>query len=202
MAETPSKPAAPKAAPAATGGPFSSSRVSDIIGVYKLDKEAMTRISGLPGMNDAFIYLVIAGILSGLMSTRVAGAAMGTAIIGGIITGIIGMFIAAGVIHLAAGKLLGGKGEFRNYFNVIAHTAVFFTLVALILVAISPALTTIVGLMALWLLVVNVVVVKVVYGFTTGRAIGAIILGIVLLFVIQFALAATVGFAALGMLAL
>lgn len=110
------------------------------------------------------------------------------------IINVIGFFIFTGIVHVVAGILFGGKGEFKQFFSPIGCA----TLIQW--VAIIPFIGPFFGWLAgLWLLVPSVLAVERVYGLDRGKAIISV-LAPVILGLILFGILAVIGLSMLAIL--
>jgi len=212
--------AAPKKAAtrkAATKDLNLSERFEAIARGWILDKESIGKLANLPGSSQGFVALIVVAMIGGgaqALQMRAIPFVFSPALT--FISRTIGLFIqtliSIGFLHLVAKKLFDGVGEFRNYLNAMSHLSLLPAVVMLIVVSIgssiSPGISILITigisiLIGIWAIVLNVVSIKVIYGFSTWKAIATIIVSVVLLFVIgaiiAIALIATVGLAMAGM---
>lgn len=108
---------------------------------------------------------------------------------------LIGFFIFTGIVHLVAGILFGGKGEFKQFFSPIGCAA-FITWVAIIPLA-GPFFFG--WLAGLWLLVPSVLTVERVYGLDRGKAVVSVLAPVILALIV-FGIFALIGLSMLAIL--
>jgi len=108
---------------------------------------------------------------------------------------VIGFFIFTGIVHLVAGILFGGKGEFKQFFQPIGCAA-FITWIAIIPIA-GPFFFG--WLAGLWLLVPSVLAVEKIYGLDRGKAVISVLAPVILAFIV-FGILAVVGLSMLAIL--
>ena len=95
-----------------------------------------------------------------------------------VIASILGMLLFAGLIHFIAGAL-GGSGSFRQLLYVFAVISAPFSIVSALL-GLIPFVNCLTIPLALYVVVLNILAIKVVHRISWGAAMGTII---VLLFV-------------------
>ena len=106
--------------------------------------------------------------------------------------------IGAFLLHISS-KILGGKGKFMDLWKALMYVATPY----LISVAVAPlpVIGSLFGLVAgIWGLVLEVIALKRVESFGTGKAILAIILASVIVIVVVVALIAAIGLSVIGTL--
>ena len=112
-----------------------------------------------------------------------------------VVVGFIGWVVIAGILHVVA-KILGGKGAFTemlvlmgfamlpNIFQApIGLIAIFSGGLAGALIAIGLG-----GILAIWVLILDVLAIREAHKFSTGRAIATLVLPFVVLMVLAFIL--------------
>jgi len=159
-------------------------KVSDIFGIFTLDSSSVKRISELQGYFLSILMIVGAVIvifLSNLAVERIrVNEAMGMIVITLIVT-----FVSLSILHGIASRMLGGKGTFKGLINLYGHFVVVPAFVIFVATLVNPILTNVAALfMVAWSLVVLGYILKHHYGFSTARAIGAVVLFIIVMFVI------------------
>ncbi|MGB2842171.1 MAG: Yip1 family protein [Halobacteriota archaeon] len=159
----------------------------------------------------AAIIVLIAGICSGAGSILMQNAVMSlfaefpgfevvplspaASIILSVVIGFIGWVVIAGVLHVVA-KILGGKGVFTEMLVLMGFAAlpnVFQAPIGLVVILygglagafISLGLS---GILAIWILILNVLAIREAHKFSTGRAIATLVLPFVVLIVLVFIL--------------
>ncbi|MBA7558355.1 hypothetical protein ES705_51154 [subsurface metagenome] len=159
----------------------------------------------------AAIIVLIACICSGAGSILMQNAVMSlfaefsgfevvplspaASIILSVVIGFIGWVVVAGVLHVVA-KILGGKGVFTEMLVLMGFAAlpnVFQAPIGLVAV-LSGGLTGafislgLSGILAIWILILDVLAIREAHKFSTGRAIATLVLPFVVLIVLVFIL--------------
>lgn len=159
----------------------------------------------------AAIIVLIAGICSGAGSILMQNAVMSlfaefpgfevvplspaASIILSVVSGFIGWVVIAGILHVVA-KILGGKGVFTEMLVLMGFAAlpnVFQAPIGLVAV-LSGGLTGafialgLSGILAIWILILDVLAIREAHKFSTGRAIATLVLPFVVLIVLVFIL--------------
>lgn len=135
------------------------------------------------------------------------GASLGTgfvftALIAGLMVGPVGLFLKAGALSLTA-ALFGGRGEGRRLLAAFAltFTPVLVTVPVALLIGGNPGMAALANIVTvgvlIWRLVLDIIAIREVYGFDSGRAaatalvpLGALLLvGIVFFFVVAVGMA-------------
>jgi len=158
--------------------------------ILKLNVQAAENVAKDPkATNYALLYVALAGVASAIGTLNPFG------IIVMPIFMLIAFFISIGILHLFA-KLFGGQASFTEYYRAIGVGYVG-TWIAVIPI-LGPLLS---GLVSLWYIVVNVVVLKAVHKLTTFKAVLVLLLPAIVFGVIAFVLAATFAAMFAGMMA-
>ncbi|MBL7117902.1 MAG: YIP1 family protein [Candidatus Syntrophoarchaeum sp.] len=159
----------------------------------------------------AAIIVLIAGICSGEGSILMQNALMSlfaefpgfevvqlspaASIILSVVSGFIGWVVIAGILHVVA-KILGGKGVFTEMLVLMGFAAlpnVFQAPIGLVVI-LSGGLTGafialgLSGILAIWILILDVLAIREAHKFSTGRAIATLVLPFVVLIVLVFML--------------
>ncbi|MBC8520624.1 MAG: YIP1 family protein [Methanomicrobia archaeon] len=159
----------------------------------------------------AAIIVLIAGICSGAGSILMQNALMSlfaefpgfevvqlspaASIILSVVSGFIGWVVIAGILHVVA-KILGGKGVFTEMLVLMGFAAlpnVFQAPIGLVVI-LSGGLTGafialgLSGILAIWILILDVLAIREAHKFSTGRAIATLVLPFVVLIVLVFML--------------
>jgi len=159
----------------------------------------------------AAIIVLIAGICSGAGSILMQNALMSlfaefpgfevvqlspaASIILSVVSGFIGWVVIAGILHVVA-KILGGKGVFTEMLVLMGFAAlpnVFQAPIGLVVI-LSGGLTGafialgLSGILAIWILILDVLAIREAHKFSTGRAIATLVLPFVVLIVLAFIL--------------
>jgi len=159
----------------------------------------------------AAIIVLIACICSGAGSILMQNAVMSlfaefpgfevvplspaASIILSVVIGFIGWVVVAGVLHVVA-KILGGKGVFTEMLVLMGFATlpnVFQAPIGLVAV-LSGGLTGafislgLSGILAIWILILDVLAIREAHKFSTGRAIATLVLPFVVLIVLVFIL--------------
>lgn len=159
------------------------------LGIVQLRADVIQDTAGDPtALVPGLVFLVIAGVLSGLAAFPV----------GIILVPVVTLVFAAvivGIVHLIA-KLLGGQGGFGPLFQVYGHGNGLLGWTGVL--GIIPFLGQLIALAVLiWGIVVMIVAVREVHRTTTGKAVAAVLIPIVVLIVVCGGIIAIVGFGAL-----
>lgn len=159
----------------------------------------------------AAIIVLIAGICSGAGSILMQNAVMSlfaefpgfevvllspaASIILSVVIGFIGWVVTAGILHVVA-KILGGKGVFTEMLVLMGFAAlpnVFQAPIGLVVVLYGGLTGAFIalglsGILAIWILILNVLAIREAHKFSTGRAIATLVLPFVVLIVLVFML--------------
>ena len=118
---------------------------------------------------------------------------------GALVLGPLGLLIGAGIIYLVA-RMLGGQGPFSGLFSTLAYAAVPTLLVAPITVVLNllgPALAALSGLLGfavgIWTIVLYVIAIQESMALTTGRAIAALLIPLVVVVLLICLVAVVIG---------
>jgi hypothetical protein len=158
------------------------------LGIVQLKADVIQDTAGdstalVPGV----IILAIAGVLSGLPAFP----------IGIIAVPVVFLIVAAiivGIVHLVA-KLIGGQGTYGALFQVYGHGNGLIGWTGVL--AIIPILGQLIGLAAgIWGVIVMIVSVREVHRMSTGKAVAAVLIPIVVLIVVCGGIIAVVGLGA------
>jgi len=174
-------------------------------------KETFAAEKGNASMGKAAVNYIIAGVISGVIAflatliglsqtgsatTTAIGAGLGALgiIVSPIVT-LIGAFIGVGIIWIFA-KILGGKGTYTQLFFLVSLFAIPMAVIGLVIVI--PAVGSILGLLVgLYTLYLWVIAVQSSQELSTGRAVAAVLIPIILIGII-IAILAVIGLMALG----
>ena len=174
-------------------------------------KETFAAEKGNASMGKAAVNYIIAGVISGVIAflatliglsqtgsatTTAIGAGLGALgiIVSPIVT-LIGAFIGVGIIWIFA-KILGGKGTYTQLFFLVSLFAIPMAVIGLVIVI--PAVGSILGLLVgLYTLYLWVMAVQSSQELSTGRAVAAVLIPIILIGII-IAILAVIGLMALG----
>lgn len=159
----------------------------------------------------AAIIVLIAGICSGAGSILMQNAVMSlfaefpgfevvplspaASIILSVVIGFIGWVVIAGILHVVA-KILGGKGVFTEMLVLMGFAAlpnVFQAPIGLVVILYGGLTGAFIalglsGILAIWILILNVLAIREAHKFSTGRAIATLVLPFVVLIVLVFIL--------------
>ena len=174
-------------------------------------KETFAAEKGNASMGKAAVNYIIAGVISGVIAflatliglsqtgsatTTAIGAGLGALgiIVSPIVT-LIGAFIGVGIIWIFA-KILGGKGTYTQLFFLVSLFAIPMAVIGLVIVI--PAVGSILGLLVgLYTLYLWVIAVQSSQELSTGRAVAAVLIPVILIAII-IAILAVIGLMALG----
>ena len=112
-----------------------------------------------------------------------------------VVGGFIGWVVIAGILHVVA-KILGGKGAFTEMLVLMGFAMlpnIFQAPIGLIAIfsgGLAGAFIAIglVGILAIWVLILDVLAIREAHRFSTGRAIATLVLPFVVLMVLVFIL--------------
>ncbi|MGB2728567.1 MAG: Yip1 family protein [Halobacteriota archaeon] len=159
----------------------------------------------------AAIIVLIAGICSGAGNILMQNAVMSlfaefpgfevvqlspaASIILSVVIGFIGWVVIAGILHVVA-KILGGKGVFTEMLVLMGFAAlpnVFQAPIGLVVILYGGLTGAFIalglsGILAIWILILNVLAIREAHKFSTGRAIATLVLPFVVLIVLVFIL--------------
>jgi hypothetical protein len=158
--------------------------------VVKLNGQAIQELA-----DDKKAFGPAIGIVAISGACWAIGAFQFLGIIYGPIIRVIGFFIFTGIVHVVAGVLFGGKGEFKQFFSPIG-CATLITWIAIIPV-IGPFFFG--WLAGLWLLVPSVLAVERIYGLDRAKAIISVLAPVVLGLIV-FGILALIGLSMLAIL--
>jgi hypothetical protein len=192
-------PAKPVVKPVSTSGPVSVNGIADMfkVSLQLVQKPTETvKYVGNANMKDPIILLVIAGFVTGiasavinfliqLLTMNVMGAVLSLLTIplfSAILTPVMSL-ILGGLVYLVA-KALGGKATFTQQFY-LTTLAIITGSIAVGVGAAIPCIGMLIGFVGgLYLLYVEIVVVRDVHQLTTGMAAVAVLLPIVVLTIV------------------
>ncbi|MBI4146566.1 YIP1 family protein [Candidatus Woesearchaeota archaeon] len=172
--------------------------------ILKLDGSAVEESARDPGMTTVvFVMILLAALGSAIglliQTGEVVGAVFG--IIGGLIGGIIGLLIATLLTWIVA-MIFGGKADFMELWRPYGLVSIVGVITGIL--AAVPAVGQILNIVIfLYLLVVSVVIIKHVYDFSIGKAVGVVVVELAIILVIAIVLAMLFGaamFASIGAL--
>ncbi len=150
------------------------------IEILKLNGKVAEKISkDKKATNYAFLFVVLVGVAQAIGTFNVPGI-----IVTPIFT-LIGSFIGVGILHILA-KIFGGRADFMEFYRAfgIGYVGMWISVIPII----GPMLS---GLLGLWYLAVNVVILKSVHKLSTAKAIIVIAIPLIIMFVLFIFLAAT-----------
>jgi len=187
--------------------------VKKAIDIVKLDKNAISSVSKEKDAWQIGLVIIAIGAILGVIPSffgfpgynmmknfgmmnnyAIAPIANVGSLIGAPIGAIIGMFVWTGILFLIA-MIFGGKAKYIQLFQPLAYLSILTWLNILnIIPNIGGLISFAVGI---WSIVVLINIEKVVYGFSTGRAVMVVLIPIVIIMVIAMIIAA-IAAAALG----
>jgi len=112
-----------------------------------------------------------------------------------VVVGFIGWVVTAGILHLVA-KILGGKGVFTEMLVLMGFALlpnIFQAPIGLVVIlsgGLTGAFLSMVlgGILAIWILILDIIAIREAHKFSTGRAIATLILPFAILIVLAFIL--------------
>lgn len=143
--------------------------ISEAVEVLKLDEDAIRRSAAdheatLP----AFVFVLIASV-AGAIGNLVGFAGFNPAALGFIVVGPI-MFFVFLAIFWAIARLFGGTASFGEHFRPTGLTQLVQW------IGVVPCIGPVIAALAsIWLIVVNVVIIRAVHGISTGAAIAVVL---------------------------
>lgn len=217
-------------AAAAPPKPFFSDFIDLIYGIFFTPVATLREVAQRPraplgvALGIYFVVLFINGLASGGVFVRqfaamsaemgagpMAGLPLGsgfvvTAVLAGLLVGPVGLYFKAGALNLTA-SLFGGTGEGRRLLTAFAltFTPVLVTVPFGLLMAGQPNLATLANVITVgvlvWRLVLDIIAIRTVYGFDSGRAVATalvplgvlILVGVIFFFVIMFSMVGMLG---------
>lgn len=167
-----------------------------IIGVFKLDTQVFAEIEAdQTATNQAAIVVGIVALLSGIGSGIGAAISGNGSFLGSALFALVWAFIAwiiwSAVTFFVGTKFFGGEADMGEMLRVIG-----FAQVPLML-QIIPCIGPIVG--GIWALVAGVIAVREGLDFDMGKAIGTVIIGWIIVFVLNMILISVLGLGAVGL---
>lgn len=175
-----------------------------IIGVFKLDTQVFAEIEAdQTATTQAAIVVTIVAVLSAIggginAAINVSTGSGASFSIGSILFPLIWAFISWGVwsavTFFVGTKLFGGEADMGEMLRVIGFSQ------APMMLQIIPCIGGIVG--AIWALVAGVIAVREGLDFDMGKAIGTVIIGWIIVFVLNMILLSVLGIGAVGLGAL
>lgn len=134
--------------------------------------EEDTRLTGQAGLLVAVVSLLSAIGTWFLVDGNLLGLTV-SIVVGGLVTWVIWSFVA----DLVGRKLFGGTSDLGQMLRVIGYAH------APLALGIVPGIGSVVG--AIWMLVAAVVAIREGHDFTTGKAVGTVIVGWLLVVVVR-----------------
>ncbi len=143
--------------------------LSNALDIIKLDSSAVHDVAkDKQATGWAFLIVVLAGVASAI------GALNPVGVISFPIFMILALLLWALVLWVLA-MIFGGKAGFMELFRPLGHRTL------LVWVTVIPFIGPILGFFAgIWSLVMDVVIVREVFGFTTGRAVIVVLIPVVI----------------------
>ncbi len=167
--------------------------VKDALSIVTLKGDVMQQVSAGDVVGHAFLILVIAG-LAGAVGQTLMGLILGTfeavsflAFITGPVFAVIGTLIGVGILHIIA-LIFGGQAKYMELFKAMAFAQVvgWIAVIPFIGAIISPILL-------IWLIVVNIVIIKNVHKLSTGKSVLVVLLPMIIVFVLVVILTLILG---------
>jgi hypothetical protein len=164
--------------------------IKNALSIVTLKGDVMQKVSASDVVGYAFLILVIAG-LAGAVGQTLMGLILGTlelvsflAFITGPIFAVIGTFIGVGILHIIA-LIFGGQAKYMDLFKPMAFAQVVGW------VAVIPFIgTAISSILGIWLIVVNIVIIKNVHKLSTGKSVLVVLLPVIIILALVLALGA------------
>ena len=147
--------------------------------ILKLNSQAAENVSKDPkATNYALLYVVLAGVASAIGTLNPFGIVIMPIVM------LVGFFVSMGILHLLA-KLFGGQASFKEYYRAmgVGYVGTWIAVIPIL----GPLLS---GLVSLWYIVVNVVVLKAVHKLTTFKAVLVLLIPLIIFGVLGVMLAA------------
>lgn len=149
--------------------------------------------SGEPSFGTAAMWMVVAGIVSGIVNGAAAflfdspmaelGVGAGALFIVYPIMIVIGFFIGSGIYYLVA-KALGGTGDFGEQSYLLAAGQAPLNMIAGVISVIPVLGGCIAGLASLYVIYLNVLSIKTAHGFDWGKAVATVLIPLVVIFIL------------------
>ena len=158
--------------------------------IFKLNGKVAKKVAeDKNALTYAILFFVLAGVASAIGQRKFWGifyAPIGV---------LIGTFIMFGIIHLLA-KLFGGKASFPQFYRAcgIGYIGMWISIIPFAGVVLG-------GIVMLWYLVVDVVILKHVHQLTTGKAVFVVLIPVIIVIIVTVILAVVLAAAIVGFLA-
>jgi hypothetical protein len=169
--------------------------VKDALGIVTLKGDVVQKVSAANVTGYAFLILVIAGLAAAVGQTlmdlifgTLETATLFLYLLSPIFV-VIGVLVNAGILHIIA-LIFGGQAKYMELFKAMAFAQVVGWIA--IIPFLGGALSII---LAIWLIVVNIVIVKNVHKLSTGKSVLVILIPYIIILSILAVLALVLGLA-------
>ena len=176
--------------------------IKNALSIVTLKGEVIQQVSAGDVIGPAFLIVVIAG-LAGAVGQTLMGLILGAfelfsllAFIYLPVLAIVGTLIGAGILHIIA-LIFGGQAKYMELFKAMAFAQVVYW------VGIIPFIgSAIAGILGIWLIVVNVVIIKNVHKLSTGKSVLVVLIPYIIVLLILAVLALVLGLAFVAFVAI
>ncbi|MBS3125693.1 YIP1 family protein [Candidatus Woesearchaeota archaeon] len=155
--------------------------VSRALAIIKLDGAAVddtARDSSATGM--AFLIAILAGVANAIGSLMLPGLIILPIMM------VVGLLVSTLVLWIIA-MIFGGRASFMELLRPIGHSMMLSWVT--VIPIIGPFLSFFVGI---WSIVMDVIIVREVFDFSTGKAVTVVLIPVVVALIVAFAMAAWV----------
>lgn len=137
----------------------------------------------------AILFIILGGVASAIGSFNPLGIVIFP------IGSLIGYFVWVGILHILA-KIFGGAGSYMELFRPLGIASIISWITVIPLL--GPMIATLAGL---WMIVVEVVVIRTVHQLSTGKAVAVVLIPVVIMIIIGVVIAALIVamFASMGL---
>ena len=158
--------------------------IMDALELIKLNAKVIPKIvKNKEGLAAALIIAALAGVAYGIGTLNIPGIILGA------IWMIVGLFIGTAIIYAIA-FLFGGKAKFMDLLKPIGYMYIIMWIAVIPLI--GPVIA---GIAGIWSIVVEVVIVKNIYKFSTGKAAAVVLIPVAIALIIGIIIAVVAGMA-------